>query len=104
MVNVIGNDFALARNVYMALDKYKNIHQECLTKEELACLKAINELYASRTINPCNYVVLDCLSLENGEQKDFKRKIMRDLKTPGCNNSLQSDFTSPNIASLMVAI
>ena len=28
-------------------------------------------------------MVLDCLSLEAGEKKDYKRKNMKDLKNPG---------------------
>ena len=79
LTNLIGNDFSLARNIYVTLEKYKSSHNEFLTSDEISFINAVNEMYSSREKNPCNYVVLDCLSLENNQEKEFNRKIMKDL-------------------------
>ena len=79
LTNLIGNDFSLARNIYVTLEKYKSSLNEFLTSDEISFINAVNEMYSSREKNPCNYVVLDCLSLENNQEKEFNRKIMKDL-------------------------
>lgn len=86
MANVAGTDFSLAREICVYLEKYKKLHKEFISEEELEMVKVVNEYYHMFRHKKCNYDVLDLLGFDFSKKNEFKRKSMKDIDEIGKND------------------